>query len=317
MSWSRRCARALAHACALLLFVPAAAYASSISDFNLIAFGDVTGTSEVEGRSAIFGNLSGNSKTFVTRAAGLNSPVMTAGLAVNDGLIVGGSVSGGPMNVNLGADTRVAGPGNAGSVNPNGGSAFFNDANVATILSAVQSSVLATESFFDAQATNSTIDGSDFNKVVFESTPVDGIAVFETTSSDLFLRNGQFDLIGDLSADLFLIKVTGAIDINTSGLNPNSNEFNDPAFQSRIVFYFEDATDQTDLQFNGGLGGALFAREANLRVTNPLEGTVVAGDVVLDSEIHLPTLQVPEPGTALLLGLGLFGVAIRSRRRSA
>lgn len=306
-------AHALLALCVSFLFA-AGASAMSVSDFNLIAFGNVTGTSEVEGRSAIFGDLSGNSKTFVTRAAGLSDPVFTPGLMVNDGLIIGGSVSGGPMNINLGADTRVAGPGNAGSVNPNGGQEFFNDAAVPGILAAIQTSVLSTESFFDTQTVNSNIDLTDLNKAVFEATPVGGIAVFEISSTQLFNRNGQFDLTGDLSADLFLIRVTGSDDINTSGLNPNSFEFNDPAFQSRIAFYFQDADGNTDLQFNGGLGGALLAREANLTITNPLEGTVVAGDVALNSEIHLPTLIVPEPSTAMLVGLGLL--LLGRRRRS-
>ena len=71
-----------------------------------------------------------------------------------------------------------------------------------------------------------------------------------------------------------------------------------------------DASASTDLRFNGGLGGALLARQANLIVTNPLEGTVVAGNVTLNSGVHLPVFTVvPEPGTALLMGLGLAGLA--------
>ncbi|MAJ61554.1 MAG: hypothetical protein CBC48_17350, partial [bacterium TMED88] len=78
------------------------------------------------------------------------------------------------------------------------------------------------------------------------------------------------------------------------------------------AFYFPDASASTDLRLNGGLGGALLARQANLIVTNPLEGTVIAGNVTLNSGVQLPVLTaVPEPSSALLLGLGLTALAVR------
>ena len=290
--------------------------ATPISDFNLIAFGNLEGTSEVEGRAAIQGNVSTGSTNYVTRAAGLSSPVSTNGLGVLDGLIIGGNVTGNPINVNNGANTRIGGTTGAIINSNGGGSVTENDAGVADIFADINFAVQSAETFFGSQTVNSTIDLSDGNRVVFDSNPVGGISVFQASSIDLFMRNGQFDLVGDLSADLFLIQVTGSNDISTSGLNPNSFEFNDDAFQSRIVFFFEDADENTDLQFNGGLGGSILARLADLEVTTSLEGTVIVNDITLNGEIHLPTASVPipEPSAALLIGFGLMVMWLRQER---
>ncbi len=289
------------------------AVAGPLNNFNLIALGNVTGTSEVEGRAYVGGDISGNAKNFVVMNQGLSSPVNTPGLAVSDGLIVNGQILG-TVNVNNGANVRVATADASAIVNTNGGGSLtYNDAGVATIAAAVNNAVLQADSYFSNLTADSTINSSDANNLVFNATPgPDGVAVFDMPSSYLTSRNGTFDLTGDLNAELYLIRVNGVSLAAGNGLNPNSNEFNSPAFQERIVFYFAEASTLN----LGGIGGAVVAPRANLSFTSPLEGTVVANNVALNSEIHLPTLkpEIPEPSSLVLLCVSLL-VTIRRRRQ--
>ncbi len=298
----------------LLLASSAGAVAAPINDFNLIALGDVTGTSEVEGRAFVGGDVSGNVKNFATMAPGLLGPVGTSGLVASDGLVVGSQLLGG-VNVNNGGNVRVAGADSGSIVNANGGgSVTFNDAGVATITNDVLANVAAAGAYFDSFTADSIIDSSDFNNLVFNSTPgADGIAVFDMPASFLTSRNGGFDLQGDLSADLFLIRVSGSNLTASNALNPLNNEFGQDAFQERVVFYFPDATF---LHLNA-LGGSVFAPDADLTNTSILEGTVVANNVILNGEIHLPTttVVVPEPTSTAALATGGLLALRRSRAR--
>lgn len=287
--------------------------ASPLSDFNLIALNDVTGDSEVEGRAFIGGDLSGPTKNFVTLSAGLSSPVSTAGLATGDGLIINGQLLG-DANVNNGANTRVRTADAGATVNSNGGgSVTYLDAGVAGIATQVTAAVATADGYLAGLTADSTVDDSDFNNLVFNAAPgPDGVAVFDLTPSLFTARNGTYDLAGDLSADLFVIRVAGTGLSASNALNPNSNEFNDPSFQSRVVFYFPDATT---LDLNA-LGGSVVAPLADLTLSTAVEGTVVANNVLLNGEVHLPTLDghLPEPTSLALLGLG--GLALAARRRA-
>ncbi|QDT01579.1 collagen-binding domain-containing protein [Adhaeretor mobilis] len=290
------------------------AVAGPINEFNLIALGNLTGNSEVEGRAFVGGNVSGNAKNFVTMAAGLNSPVSTSGLADDDGLIIGGQLLS-TVNVNNGANVRVSTANAGATVNTNGGGSLtYNDAGVAGIAADVNNSVTGANAFFAGLTANSTIDDSDFNNLVFNATPgTNGIAVFDLPTNFFSSRNGTYDLSGDLAADLYVIRIAGTNLSASNALNPNSNEFNDPAFQSRIAYYFPDATT---LNLNA-LGGSVFASAADLTLTTAVEGTVVANNVVLNGEIHLPTLEVsvPEPSSLGLLLLSTITIAISTRRK--
>lgn len=102
------------------IFAPAAAAPLSAADileqFNLVTFGDLDSTSEVEGRTLVGGNLKGSSSTFYTRPHQVASSPYGA-------LTVGGNISGGFKNVNGGGDAYVAG--NVQNLNMNGGTAYI------------------------------------------------------------------------------------------------------------------------------------------------------------------------------------------------
>lgn len=312
---------------ALFIFIGLAGFgspaaASSLNDFNLIALGDLKGSSEVEGRVVVFGDVYGSSKNFATRSGAVSDPVTTQGLNQTDGLVVGGRIRGNPVQVNNGG-VRVGGSATGTHIN-NADYTTFNDTTVSTLLSAVTVDIANTTSMLAGLTTTSYVNTSDMNRAVFDVNPgTDNIAVFDVDAS-IFNRNGTFDLTGNLNADLIVIRVESDKVLRTgSALNVKTNEFGLDQYQSKIIWYMPDAED---LSFINGLGGALFAPKADLKLNNPIEGTVVVNNVTLGSEIHLPSLDtplldtppvtpVPEPSTTLLLGFGLMVLLAAGRKR--
>ena len=281
-------------------------------DFNLIVLGDViSGTSEVEGRTIILGDIrSSNTQNYAIFSESMSAPT-TPGVNTSDTLLVGGRIHNN-LNVNHGG-VRVGGAGTSAAIN-NADYLITNDSGVAGITSYVTQQIGLLTNHFDELDVNSSVNTTDFNKAVFNSTQGAGsVAVFEV-NHQFFNRNGTIDLAGDLTADLFLIKVNGAKNI-TSGnaFNVKTSEFSNDSYQEKIVWYFPDATD---LNLVNGIGGSLIAPNANLRFGTPVEGSIVVKNLRLTSEVHLPTMQyegIPEPGTASLIFAG-SGLLIRRRR---
>lgn len=308
----RACLTAIA-----IAFVATDSAAGVLNDFNLIVLRNVvSGTSEVEGRTIVFGDIrNSNAQNYAIFPESMSVPT-TPGVNTSDTLIVGGR-NFNNLNVNNGG-VRIGGSGTSAPIN-NADYVSTNDAGVAGITAHVSQQVDAITNFFDGLTVNSSVNTSDFNKAVFNSTQGSGgISVFEV-NHQFFNRNGTIDLAGDLTADLFLIKVNGASDI-TSGnaFNVKTAEFSNDSFQEKIVWYFPNATN---LNLVNGIGGALVAPNASFRFGTPVEGSIVVKDLRLTSEVHLPTLEyeyevIPEPGTGALCVVGAV-VMINRRRRKA
>ncbi|MCO8124916.1 choice-of-anchor A family protein [Stieleria sp. TO1_6] len=302
------------------------ASAGVINDFNLIALGNVTGTSEVEGRTLVFGNINGSAKNFAVNSAALTKPVTTPGVNQQDGLIVGGKVHG-TIQVNQGG-VRVGGSSTGAHIN-NADYTTFNDAEIPSLLSQTLTEIGQTTSYLNSLTANSTANLKDMNKAIFTSTPgVDRTAVFDLDAS-LFKRNGSMDLQGDLDADLFLFRFDDIKIAGGTAFNVFNEEFGLDKFQERIVWYFPNATTVT---LPNGLGGSVIAPLADLTLRSPIEGTVVANNVHLTGEIHLPSTtldiptvpgrdpdsdgSVPEPSSMATFALLAIGGLLRRRSRA-
>jgi choice-of-anchor A domain-containing protein len=85
----------------------------ALKEWNLIVLGDLTSSSEVEGRTFVGGNLSGNSSNYQIR----NVPPSTYAVP---GLTVVGNVLGGTKNLNNGSGALIGGN-VASGFNLNGG----------------------------------------------------------------------------------------------------------------------------------------------------------------------------------------------------
>lgn len=288
--------RPLSVLCVALLSSVSAS-AGVLNDFNMIAFGNLTGTSEVEGRSLVEGNIVGNAKNFAIRDGAIANPTSTKGVAQTDSLIVGGQVQT-TIQVNRG-NVLIGGTQYKGSQNPvqiNNSPSVKYQQDVQGILTQAKAEIGQIESYFKSLTVNSVIDFKKDNVVQFVSNPVKGISVFDTDAS-MFKRNGVMDLVNAVDSglaptgDLFLIRVSGEQIDTSGGLNVFDNEFKkDSGYQQRIVWYFPEATS---LDVAKGLGGSVIAPRANIRLGSPIEGTVVGRDINLTAEIHLPTLMLP------------------------
>ncbi|WP_051431889.1 choice-of-anchor A family protein [Rhodovibrio salinarum] len=287
-----------------------------LDQFNLVVFGDLSGTSEVEGRSLIGGNLTGGSMTFNTRAA----PISTF-----DELIVGGNVSGGGFkNLNNGGDATVGG--NVQNMNLNGnGTLNLGGAVTGTVhAGTVNANQAVTIPDFQAALQKTSADlaglagvapGLSGNRGLFNTAIPDGndLAVYNVDTS-------FFDAINEIELGLngattVVINVTG-----TGALTISDNFLGGPfALADNILWNFSDVTSLT---FGTQFFGSVLAPNAAVTNTSPIEGSLIADSLVLNGEVHqqpfagdLPTTRVLGPGTLVLFGGGLLALGAVGRRR--
>lgn len=308
---------------------PAAALTADdlLFELNLIVFGDVTASSEVEGRTLIGGNLSGPSATFFTRA-GLVPPSTLPALAV------GGSVTGGFKNVNGGGDAWIVG--DVQNMNMNGGKAFIGggvlpggnvngarETGASVSVPDVEAVLLAaSDALAGLTGGAPTLFGS---RAIFDAAPgLDGRAVFSIDADD-FLSWGEVEIRAN-GASTVLINVTGAAPVFAENMVETARELS-----RSILWNFPEATS---LGLVNGIYGSVLAPRAGVSILNPVEGTLVAASLALDSEVHLqafagttvvtppesnespPAPTVPVPAAAPLMGLAIAALALAGRRRA-
>lgn len=317
--------------------------------WNLVVLGDLTSSSEVEGRTFVGGNLNGNSSNYQIQpiaASATGTPGLTVVGDVNggaknlnngSGAIVGGNVNSG-LNLNGAAQTvRVGGSISNTNVNNNTVTAGLSASdpsfsqNLTQQSSLIQTSMTGLSTTMSQQAVNSqlTISG---NRGTFNAQPdANGVAVFNISSADLDrIGEIQFNLNG---ADTAIVNVSGtSISLNDNFLGGTQN------LGEHVIWNFPDAKD---LSLTTAWGGSVLAPGAAATTGNYIQGSAVFGSLVQNGEMHVGTYtgsynpapsdpgtstgsstssggtKVPEPGMLGLLAAAAGGLLFWRRRRAA
>lgn len=282
--------------------------ATTFTDFNLIVLGNLDSTSEVEGRAAIKGHLSGPASNYATKLTPASS-----WLGV-DTLIVGGNLTATNIQIEAG-NLRLGGSQGSTQVNFNGGGSKIVDAGAASIVDGFGSQMQATRLALSALAPTAsiTLPGSQPAGVTFNAVPgAGGVAVFTVDGNSLFnndkVQHMDLNLNGATSV---VINVLGsAVTWNHGNM---VGGFTSADARSKVIWNFFQATSVN--LTSKALNGSLLAPNAEVSFQGVIEGSAFVGSMTQRGEVHLPlyTGIVPAPGALSLAGMSLL-IATRRRR---
>lgn len=338
----------LAMVASLAMAAPASAQSivglDVLRTWNLVVLGDLTSSSEVEGRTFVGGNLNGSSSNYQIRTPE-PSPYNVTGLTVvgdvngshknlngGSGAVVGGNVNSG-FNLNGAPQTvKVGGTIANTNVNQNTVTSGLAASDPSFLVNLKQQGSLIASSMgelsrtFGGMASNSNLTISG-NRGTFDAKPdAQDVAVFNISSTDLD-RIGEikFNLNG---ADTAIVNVTGA------NVTLNDNFLGGTTGLGKHVIW--NLVDAQKVDATTAWGGSVLAPGAAATTGNYIEGSAVFGSLVQNGEFHLGTYvgtynppvgpppvdgggsPTPIPGEAAgLFALGAIGLWMMRRRRPA
>jgi choice-of-anchor A domain-containing protein len=286
----------------------------TLAEWNVVTYQNLNQVNEFEGRAFVGGNLT-ESDSFQV-AMGLNGVSSSSTT-----LVVMGSISGG-NHINLQSGSVVVG----GSINArpfnynSGGTVTPNSPEPAALSPLTRLSQSST--YWSTLTANSSISVNGNNRVTFNAIPGVSLAIFNVTDTETFELSGLqgFDLNATAGTTL-LINVNS----QDGAVNWAQGNFFD-AFQlanwkGSVLFNFYNAAS---VNLHDQFTGYVMAPGADVTANNNIDGGVVANNLWVGSQVHLPNRNtsnnswygdlpdaavVPEPTTsafAAALGLVAF-----------
>jgi choice-of-anchor A domain-containing protein len=260
---------------AILCALPARAttISSTLSQWNLILSGNLSGITDIQGNTYVGGNVNlSNSADF----GNSDSNTATPG---NVSLAVGGSfTTGNPSHVDSG--NAVIGGNLTGNINMNSGGTLSHG-NPAALPASPVSTVASASQSWAATASNSasSVNG---NQLTFNCVSTQPVAVFNISALQLFAQNQSIGLSLAAATQNVIINVTGA-----SVTELSSNNFTS-AFTSlgnEVIFNFYQATT---ISFQGSsIYGYVIAPNAAVTDSTPIIGGLMAASLNTTSEVEL------------------------------
>ena len=275
-----------------------------LGQFNAVVSDDFSTNSDVEGR-LVAGTIESGA-SFYTSPNALSPP--SSFQAVN-ALTISGCSS---CNVNNGGNVNYI-TSNSSTFNFNGGGSAAQN-NPAFTMSEFTTPLNALQTQLAGLTANSTVSSPNSNSLVFDVTPVDGVAVFDMTAAELEggpADNYNITFTNETSATTIIINVTGNF------AEPSGENFNgDTYLNEHVIWNFENATSASFKFWHG----AVLAGDATVSNTSPIEGFLYAKDFNGTGELHDFPFQgaissVPEPSTWAMMALGFAGLGFAGLRR--
>ena len=272
-----------------------------MGQYDVIAYGNLSTSSDIEGR--IFaGNLtSGTSATLAKNESSLPAGAVSVELSgtISSGSPVniqygslrvktGTAISGGPVGWTVAGRTFNLNAGNSGAT-----------AAVSSTLTTKGNTIRANLAAASTQLATATATGS--NTVTVPSSPgvlifnvnfkdASGLAIFNVSDSSIFenANVSQIQINNNVGATTILINVSGTT-VNWSNGNMVGTWLNDASStggRARTLWNFYQATT---LNFNSrNFMGAVLAPKASLTTSGNIDGAVAVTNLTTTAEVHLP-----------------------------
>jgi choice-of-anchor A domain-containing protein len=266
-----------------------------LQQFNVVDYTNFSSSSDIEGRAIVGGNVTGSSWTDYGNPTGTGQVAPPA--SNFQALTVYGNITGGNIDVNNSGNVNLVGTG-SGFVDFNGGHLVTSTPPEA--LSSIETTLNAMSSTFAGLSANSTINATDFNDVKFNAVPNSGnVAVFSVSAANLENYH-SLELDNANSSDTIIINVTGTGSVDLSPNFIGNGSFTSLAGHN-VIWNFSSSI--TTIDFQSEWYGAVVATGATIENSSPIDGTVVADDIVATSEFHQWTYQGSVPCFAAGTGI--------------